>query len=272
MSGPLTRTLGLVTLALGLALPAHLAAQPGRSLTPLPIPEADNHQEYMVAMRDGVELATSVYTPEGDGPWPLIVERTPYSKARGAAKGQQLTAAGYVYVHQDSRGRFRSQGVYEPYQTDIEDGYDTIEWAAEQAWLRPGGGVSRARPTADTASVSYVHDPDHPVPTFGGANYNNNREFPITVGPVDQRQIGERPDYLRFHSAPLELDLHVQGRIDVELWVATDAPDTDFMVKLVDVYPDGYEAVILDTALRARFRYGREPGDVEMMKPGRRRC
>jgi putative CocE/NonD family hydrolase len=107
------------------------------------------------------------------------------------------------------------------------------------------------------------------VPTFGGANYDNNREFPITVGPVDQQQIGDRPDYLRFHSEPLDADLHVQGRIDVKLWVATDAPDTDFMVKLVDVYPDGYEAIILDTALRTRFRYGREPGDVEMMKPGR---
>ncbi len=118
-------------------------------------------------------------------------------------------------------------------------------------------------------AVSYVHDPDNPVPTFGGANYNNNRDFPITVGPVDQRQIGDRPDYLRFHSAPLDADLHVQGRIDVELWVATDVPDTDFMVKLVDVYPDGYEAIILDTALRTRFRYGREPADVEMMKPGR---
>ncbi len=487
MSGPITRFSSLAGLALGLAVPSLHGAQQSQD-TPLPVPDAPNHVEYMVAMRDGVELATSVYRPDGDGPWPVIVERTPYSKARGAAKGQRLTTAGYVYVHQDSRGRFRSEGAYEPYQTDIKDGYDTIEWAAVQPWsdgkvgvtgrsamgihanlaaagapphlvaayvvtaseslfdesyfnggvfrehfrgnfmrlqgkedqipimksraimdeqwkatdlihhrrsivvpmfnlggwydmfakgevgnfvylqshgqpgargnqklwmgawghspidgdleypgditlgprtfdyelpwfdhwlkgketgimempavtyyhmasartgrpsalngfrhadrwpppstmirfyLHEGGGVSTERPSHDRASISYVHDPQNPVPTVGGANYNNNRDFPITVGPVDQREIGDRADYLRFHSEPLKADLHVQGRIDMELWVATDAPDTDFMVKLVDVYPDGYEAIILDTALRTRFRYGREPGDVEMMKPGR---
>jgi putative CocE/NonD family hydrolase len=55
----------------------------------------------------------------------------------------------------------------------------------------------------------------------------------------------------------------------VELWVDTDAPDTDFMVKLVDVYPDGYEAIVLDSPLRTRYRFGREPGDIELMTPGK---
>jgi uncharacterized protein len=52
------------------------------------------------------------------------------------------------------------------------------------------------------------------------------------------------------------------------LWASTDGPDTDFVVKLVDVYPDGYEAIILDTAIRARYRNGRMPDQIEMMTPG----
>jgi putative CocE/NonD family hydrolase len=54
----------------------------------------------------------------------------------------------------------------------------------------------------------------------------------------------------------------------MELYAATDGPDTDFMVKLVDVYPDGYEAVVLDNPIRARFRYGRNPEDEQLMTPG----
>ena len=51
------------------------------------------------------------------------------------------------------------------------------------------------------------------------------------------------------------------------LWAATDGPDTDFMVKLVDVYPDGYEAIVLDSALRTRYRNGRLPDQIAMMTP-----
>jgi putative CocE/NonD family hydrolase len=53
----------------------------------------------------------------------------------------------------------------------------------------------------------------------------------------------------------------------MELWAATDGPDTDFMVKLVDVYPDGYEAIVLDSALRTRYRHGRNRDDIAMMTP-----
>jgi predicted acyl esterase len=141
MFGRITSTQCLAGLALCLAVGAHLGAQQARDAA-LPVPDANNHVEYMVPMRDGVELATSVYIPEGDGPWPVIVERTPYSKAGGAPKGQRLTAHGYIYAHQDSRGRFRSEGVYEPYQTDIADGYDTIEWAAAQPWSNGKVGVT----------------------------------------------------------------------------------------------------------------------------------
>ena len=60
----------------------------------------------------------------------------------------------------------------------------------------------------------------------------------------------------------------IAGTVTMDLWASTDGPDTDFVVKLVDVYPDGYEAIILDSAIRTRYRNGRMPDQIEMMTPG----
>ena len=98
--------------------------------------------------------------------------------------------------------------------------------------------------------------------SIGGANLTFER------GPMDQRPIGQRQDYLRFQTPVLDKDVVVGGEIFADLWASTDGPDTDFMVKLVDVYPDGYEAIVLDTALRTRYREGRMPDQIRMMTPG----
>jgi putative CocE/NonD family hydrolase len=102
------------------------------------------------------------------------------------------------------------------------------------------------------------------VKTFGGANLTFER------GPEDQRQVGERADYLRFATPVLSQAVAITGPVSAELWVATDGPDTDFMAKLVDVYPDGYEALVLDAPVRLRYRNGRmKASDVKMMTPGK---
>jgi uncharacterized protein len=444
---------------------------------------AATHIEYMVEMRDGVKLATSVYLPRGDGPWPVVVQRTPYNKAGGTASHRRYTDAGYAFTIQDQRGRYRSEGIYNAHENEIADGYDTIEWIAKQRWsngrigisgtsavgiaanlaaaadppsldaayvivaprsslyearfvggmfkeadtgnwmrgqgvseeeiaaykarvvedqrwrdvdlifhrheidipiynaggwydlfshgtvtnfrylqefgregakgnqkllmapvghgalrgdlaypdaagglgglgaeelrwfdywlkdidngimdepavryymmaaaregdpsplnrwrtaeqwppsegtrqkfyLREDGSLSRDEPSGGNASTSYRFDPANPVPTFGGLNLT------IPIGPMDQREVGDRDDYLRFESAPLTEPLAIAGKIDLQLCAATDGPDTDFVVKLVDVYPDGYEALVLDTGLRTRYREGQRPEAVRMMTPG----
>ncbi len=442
---------------------------------------ADGATEYMVAMRDGIHLATNVYQPEGDGPWPAILVRTPYGKdKRGmSAQYRRFTSKGYLYVVQDTRGKFRSEGDYRPFETDMNDGYDTVEWLAaldlcdgkvgmsgasamgittnlaaaadpphlvagfavvaphsmwEEAtfiggvfkeadtgnWMKAQGagdqvperkstvvvgeeelardlphlidnidipiynlggwydifsignqtnftylqnegregargnqkllmgpfghgklegdldypdgsnlmlafqneirwfdywlkgidngimdepavqyylmagarkdqasdkngwrtaqnwpldteevrlylgnpGLSEEPPSDPHGATTYTFDPENPVPTVGGANLT------LPIGPMDQREIGEREDYVRFETEPLKEDLTVVGRIEVELWASTDVADTDFIVKLVDVYPDGYEALILDAPQRARYRKGRRAEDIEMMEPG----
>jgi putative CocE/NonD family hydrolase len=89
------------------------------------------------AMRDGVVLKADVYSPVGDGPWPTLVIRTPYSKSsmtENAWNGVSPTEAarrGFMVVIQDVRGRYASDGVWEPFRHEGRDGADTIAWAAE---------------------------------------------------------------------------------------------------------------------------------------------
>jgi len=85
-------------------------------------------------MRDGVVLRANVYRPAGPGPWPTLLARTPYGKDRPGASAWldpvRAARAGFMVVVQDSRGRFASDGSWEPFRFDADDGYDTVEWAA----------------------------------------------------------------------------------------------------------------------------------------------
>jgi predicted acyl esterase len=116
-------------------------------------------------------------------------------------------------------------------------------------WLGAHGEL-RDAPSEQSAVLSYEYDPRDPVPTVGG----NNLFLPR--GPMDQSKLSGRRDVLRFQTAPLAEPMEISGRVAAELVVSTDAEDTDFMVKLVDVYPDGYEALVLDQPMRLRYREG----------------
>ncbi len=119
-----------------------------------------------------------------------------------------------------------------------------------------GGGADADR---------FVYDPGSPVPTRGGAFCCMGDHEP---GAFDQRGIEARADVLVYTTAPFEEALAVVGSIDVVLHVSSDAPDTDFTVKLVDVHPDGRAFNLDDTILRMRYREGfdrhvsMEPGEV----------
>lgn len=89
-----------------------------------------------IPLRDGITLAADVYLPEGDGPWPAVVLRTPYNKnaESQSALGRWWAERGYAVVYNDVRGRGDSDGTFAPYRHDGRDGFDTIEWAAAQPW------------------------------------------------------------------------------------------------------------------------------------------
>ncbi|MCW2538664.1 MAG: CocE/NonD family hydrolase [Frankiales bacterium] len=90
----------------------------------------------MVPMRDGVELGTDVFRTEAEDARPTVLLRLPYDKEMSVASsdvGKYLTA-GYVVVVQDTRGRFTSGGVFNPFFDERADGEDTLRWIAEQSW------------------------------------------------------------------------------------------------------------------------------------------
>jgi uncharacterized protein len=106
-------------------------------------------RDIMVPARDGVGLATDVYRPPGIGPFPAILERTPYDKAApsrsertaaiAAPRSREEVAAyfvahGYAVVFQDCRGRYRSEGRFTKYLSEAEDGFDTLAWLVAQPW------------------------------------------------------------------------------------------------------------------------------------------
>lgn len=435
----------------------------------------------MLPMRDGVRLGTDVHRPEGPGPFPVVLCRTPYNKGGLDGIGRQAAERGYVFVGQDTRGRFASEGENLPFHLDMNDGKDTVNWISSQAWCNgkigtwggsagaitqfqlliggggqidaqylvvgapnlyevvytggvfrkaliedwirltrfqsnalsawagrpvyddywkardasrhyrtaaapgvhiggywdifaqatidgfnghhtrgaagargrqklilgpwthgvlqekagelkfPGGtkppgqahdawawfdatlkGVANeagAQPAvtyyvigdvtdtnapgnvwrtaaawppfegrdtkyylhsdrslsatkgSEGPALEYTYDPANPAPTVGGI------QLSIPAGPMDQKRVESREDVLVFSSEALAEPLEVTGRVRARLWVETDAPDTDFVVKLCDVYPDGRSFNLCEGVLRARFRNGVER--EELMKPGK---
>src|SRR5665213_3304411 len=82
-----------------------------------------------VPMRDGVRLSANVFRPSGDSRFPTILLRTPYNKGDAITAGyQSFLNHGYAVVVQDVRGRYKSGGVFEPINQEIDDGDDTLNW------------------------------------------------------------------------------------------------------------------------------------------------
>ncbi len=174
---------------------------------------------------------------------------------------------------------------------------DEQEWPLArtdfQRWCLHSSGLLARDPVSTHNSYSgYLYDPDNPVPSIGG-NVSSHKDLPrnlfsadgapqlaglpsiMEAGGFDQVEaaqffgckppylpLGSRPDILVFQSKPLTADMEVTGPVEVKLWVATSAVDTDFTAKLIDVYPssidypDGYRLNLTDSIQRLSFRDG----------------
>jgi putative CocE/NonD family hydrolase len=128
------------------------------------------------------------------------------------------------------------------------------------------GGLGTAAP-GDQPPDSYIYDPGNPVPTLGGSTCCGEDITPIPMGPRDQRPAEERADVLVYTTPPLEEDVEVTGPVSVMLYAASDARDTDFTAKLVDVFPDGYAMNVAQGIIRARYRDSWER--PTLLEPGR---
>jgi putative CocE/NonD family hydrolase len=147
-------------------------------------------------------------------------------------------------------------------------------WRAEQEWplartrstnfyldgggranSRFGDGVLSFSPPRRAVADSFTYDPSHPVPTVGGpvcCTVSPN----APEGSYDQSGVEARSDVLVYSTPVLTRGVEVTGPLKVVLYVSSDATDTDFVAKLVDVYPDGTAYNVQEGILRARYREG----------------
>ena len=159
----------------------------------------------------------------------------------------------------DHGGRWRSESDWPIPRTRLSPYY-----------LSADRKLSTARPAAEAASLTYDFDPDHPVPTLGGTVTSG--EPLMRPGGFDQGQ-DARPDVLVFETVFLLLVVVVFGAIEANLWISSDAVDTDFTIKLLDLYPSsddyphGYALNVTDGILRCRYR--ESWSDPTSMTPGK---
>lgn len=126
--------------------------------------------------------------------------------------------------------------------------------------LHGDGQLVDALSAAAAPSDTFIYDPGNPVPSRGGsfcAPCMGTSEGGVP-GAVDQRPVEERADVLIYTSDVLKKELNVTGEPRVVLYVSSDAVDTDFTVKLIDVQSDGRAFNVLEGILRARYREGQE--------------
>jgi len=131
--------------------------------------------------------------------------------------------------------------------------------------LNGDGALVLEPPAADTAD-RFTYDPMDPVPTRGGYRVTSDPEG--LGGSFDQRKIEERPAVLVYTSEPFKEGVEVTGWIVPTLYVSSDAKDTDFTVKVIDVYPDGRAYNLDESIQRMRYRDGYDK-PVVWMEPGK---
>lgn len=195
---------------------------------------------------------------------------------------QDRTGQVHLFLMGTGSGRKTAEGHLDHGGRWIE----TTNWPHPDAkaldlYLHRDMSLSSTSPSEQDASLSYSFDPSNPVPTIGGSLTSGEPIF--TGGGFDQTEseafygctrpglpLNARPDILCFETEELEEDIAVVGPVEIDLWVTTDAPDTDFTAKLVDVYPPsedyprGYALNISDGIFRVRYRHSFEaPQPVE---------
>lgn len=146
-------------------------------------------RDVAVQMRDGVALRADVYRPAGKGRFPTLVFRTPYGKHYAArSDGVHLKAVerGYAVVMQDVRGRYASDGTFEPYRHEGADGYDTIEWAAAQSWSDGRVGTYGLSYPGAVQWLAAVEAPPHLLAMAPAMTFSSPRNFFYMNGLFDR--------------------------------------------------------------------------------------
>jgi putative CocE/NonD family hydrolase len=181
------------------------------------------------------------------------------------------------HLKEEGAGQFPNAWVY---QTGVNEWREFDNWPAtdlsadKKLYLHPQRSASFSAPASDEASFSeYISDPANPVPyaprPIPGFWQDALSKWKWKLS--DQRFVQYRPDVLHFETEPLEEDIVISGEIIANFFASTTGTDADWVVKLIDVYPEdyaedpklaGYQLMVADEVLRGRFRNGFEKGEA----------
>ena len=176
------RTIWVLLSAIGICAAVKLAARSGKDDG---TPRLTN---VAVAMRDGVVLRADVWLPKADGKFPTLVYRTPYGKQNAPKEWTTFDAAvkhGYAVVIEDVRGRYASEGAFQPYQNEGKDGYDTIEWAAKQTWSDGNVGTFGLSYPGAVQWLAAIESPPHLKAMVPAMTFSTPRNFFYSGGLFD---------------------------------------------------------------------------------------
>jgi uncharacterized protein len=134
-------------------------------------------------MRDGVQLRADVYRPSAPGRYPILLQRTPYSKhdASDEPGFRSLARKGYVVIVQDTRGRYMSDGIARPHD-EAEDGFDTIAWARTLPYANGKVGMWGGSYLATTQLLAATLQPPGLVALFPASSYNSRYDMVFQGG------------------------------------------------------------------------------------------
>jgi uncharacterized protein len=192
--------------------------------------------DVVVPMRDGTRLLADVIRPDDDLPHPVILSRTIYDKS---ATGQTIfleqipfARAGYVFVTQDCRGTSSSEGSWEFFYQERDDGYDTIDWAATQPWSNGKVGIIGASGTAMVAYQAVAAQHPALAAAFVAAGAADMKSWLRRGGALTDFALGQ--NYLSFFLATqnlgrIDADDQERGELTTSLMSAVMASQKDLM-------------------------------------------
>jgi uncharacterized protein len=143
-----------------------------------------------------------------------------------------------------------------------QDDWPPADSHPKRLYFESQGQLGTNPPTEKTGFDEYISDPANPVPFFDKPTVTVARPYM----DADQRFVEHRPDVVTYRTEPLSGDVTVAGPVSSTLFVSTTGTDSDFVVKLIDVYPDGYEQLVRGEPFRGKFRNSFE--QPEPFKPG----
>jgi hypothetical protein len=144
-------------------------------------------------MRDGTVLKADILRPEAEGKYPAILYRTPYGKKpvwRETELPTRLARAGYVFVIQDVRGRYDSEGRFDPYRQELADGFDSVEWVAGLPYCDGKVGMAGLSYPGAVQWLAAGQAPPHLEAIVPAMCFSNARHFFYTGGAFDLSWIG----------------------------------------------------------------------------------